>query len=470
MKNLEQRIRVLETELRQLKLLQAERLDTAETVMVPDELAPKFAEIERSIKRYFSDLHFDPVSGEITAFGQRYVLLRSDSLSNEFVDFVKEKYADIPEENALSIAHNFLYDNAKVVGRRDAIDFHERLKLTEPIDKLAAGPIHFAFTGWANVELFPECNPVANDDYFLKFTHHNSFEAQSWKRKKELSEVPVCKMNCGYSAGWCEESFNLDDLTTVEISCEAMGDENCTFIMAPTSKIDLYLGQLGEEYDQERFDVPIFFKRQEVERELRSSINQKEILIKEIHHRVKNNLQVISSLLRLQMDSIEGTSLRDEFESTINRVTTMALVHELMYQRKDFDKIKLKSYIEELIQSLVQLNKLDHKTEVKIEIDIPDLELDLERSIPLGLVLNEIICNSFKHGLPREEGLFICELKMTGDFLEIRIGDNGKGLKTPQKKNGLGLALIEILCDQIEAKKEIHNSENGLYYILKFKP
>src|SRR5690606_11644139 len=114
--------------------------------------------------------------------------------------------------------------------------------------------------------------------------------------------------------------------------------------------------------------------------------------------------------------------------------------------------------------------KLDHKTEVKIEIDIPDLELDLERSIPLGLVLNEIICTSFKHGLPREEGLFICELKMTGDFLEIRIGDNGKGLKTLQKKNGLGLALIEILCDQIEAKKEIHNSENGLYYILKFKP
>src|SRR5690606_3740603 len=107
MKNLEKRIRVLETELRRLKLLQAEGLKSAETVIVPDELAPKFADVERQIKTYFSDLHFDPVSGEITVFGQRYVLLRSDSISNEFVDFVKEKYADIPEENALSIAHNF---------------------------------------------------------------------------------------------------------------------------------------------------------------------------------------------------------------------------------------------------------------------------------------------------------------------------------------------------------------------------
>lgn len=468
-RDLDKRIHELEAELKELKLQRQLLLSKPSTVVVPEEFEDKLLEIEKRISDYFNDLNFDPVSGEITVFSQRYILLRSDSLSNEFVEFVKEKYDDIPETEALSIAHNFLYDNAKVVGRSDAVDFHNRLGLTEPIDKLSAGTIHFAYTGWANVEILEESNPVPGDNFFLKFIHHNSFEAQSWNRKGEISSVPVCKMNCGYSAGWCEESFGIPALTTVELTCEAMGDEHCSFIMAPTNKIQQYIEELNEDLDPENIDIPIFFKRQEVERELRTTIEQKEVLIKEIHHRVKNNLQVISSLLRLQMDSIEGTELRDEFESTINRVTTMALVHELMYQRKDFDRVNLRSYMEELIVSLVQLNKIHKDTTIEVDIDIPDAELNLERSIPLALVLNEIICNAFKHGIKEGKGIFTCTLKHDNGTYILRIGDNGPGIVKRSKKMSLGLALIEILCEQIEAEKVTENSEKGLYYILKFK-
>ncbi len=467
--DLDQRIRELEKELRQLHLQKLKLSEASSTVIVPDDQENKFLEIEKRIGTYFNDLNFDPVSGEITVSGHRYVMLRSDSISNEFVDFVKEKYNDIPESEALEIAHNFLYDNAKVVGRKDAVGFHSRLKLKEPIDKLAAGPVHFAYTGWANVEIQEGSNPVAGDDFLLKFVHHNSFEAQSWKKKKKTSRVPVCKMNSGYSAGWCEESFNIPDLTTVEMTCEAMGDEHCSFIMAPSHRIKSYLENIGENIDLENIEVPIFFKRQEVERELRTTIEQKEVLIKEIHHRVKNNLQVISSLLRLQMDSIEGTELRDEFESTINRVTTMALVHELMYQRKDFDRVNLKAYVEELIPSLVQLNKIHEATQIDIKIDIPEVDLNLERSIPFGLVLNEIICNAFKHGLKKGNGVFTCDLSFKDDQFILRIGDNGPGMKERSDKISLGLALIDILCEQIEAEKEIENSDKGLYYTLKFR-
>lgn len=438
-----------------------------ETVIVPDEMEPMFLDLELRIKKFFNDLNFDPVSGEITVSGQRYVLMRSDSMSHDFVDFVREKYSEIPEEEALGIAHNFLYDRSKVIGKKDAKDFHERLQLETPMDCLAAGPIHVAFTGWANVEIMDTSNPVPNKDFLLEFIHHNSFEAHSWKVRKTRSKVPVCKMNCGYSAGWCEESFGIP-LTTVELTCEAMGDDQCSFIMATPERIHSYLEQRSS-IDLQKFDIPVFFKRQEVERELRSSIYKKEVLIKEIHHRVKNNLQVISSLLRLQMDSIEKTDLRDEFESTINRVTTMALVHELMYQRKDFDKVDFKSYMQELIASLIQLNKIHKETVIDVQIDVPEVELDLEKSIPLGLILNEITCNAFKHGLKHGHGEFSCHLNFSDGLYVMKIGNSGKGGKRPSRKNSLGLALIDILCEQIEVEKEVEHNENGWYYTLKFK-
>lgn len=467
MDKIQKRITELERELRILKSQKFYKSESPLTVEVPKEIEPLFLDVERKEADYFNGILRDPESGEITIDGERYVLLRSASLSFDFIDFIKERYSDKPEEEAISIGNNFLYDNAKVIGKRDAIALHKKLKLKDPIERLSAGPVHFAFTGWANVEIFPESNPVPNNDYFLKYIHHNSFEAQSWIKAKKKSKLPVCTMNCGYSAGWCEESFGIS-LTTVEIECEAQGADHCTFIMAPSDRIHEYLEDTEENGGKKNYEVPVFFKRKVIEEQLRKSLEQKELLLKEIHHRVKNNLQIIVSLLRLQMSKTKNEKFRTELETSMNRVSTMAAVHELMYRGENLDKLSIKAYFENLVDALFNLYNVSNKVKKNIKIDIPDAEFSLERSIPLGLILNEITCNSFKHAL-NDGGEFILELSKTDDHFELLVGDNGPGMKDERSDDGLGLSLIEILCDQIDAQLEIQNTPEGLRYKIGFQ-
>lgn len=464
---IKKKIKLLEKELfEQRRLLNKEVVERPATVIVPEELSELFGQIEAKVDEHFHDFNFDPVSGEITVHGQRYVLFRSDSMSHEFMDFIKERYSNRPEREAVSIGNNFLYDNSKVIGRNDAIAFHESLNLNEPIEKLSAGPIHFAFTGWANVEIFPESNPVEGDDYVLKFQHHNSFEAQSWLKAKKKSKIPVCTMNCGYSAGWCEESFGMA-LTTVEVTCEAKGADACTFIMAPPHKIEQYVEEVIDLSSVQDFEIPVFFKRKNIEEQLKQSLHQKEVLIQEIHHRVKNNLQVISSLLNLQMSKQVNIDFQDEFSTSINRVRTMATVHELLYQQKSIEELDMKTYFSELAKSVINTYAVTPDIDVEIKINIEDRMLGLETSIPIALIMNEITCNSFKHALV-SGGKFYIDLHEEGENYVLIIGDNGPGYNYEEPNDGLGLSLIDILCDQLDADKEVSNTSEGLEYKISF--
>lgn len=464
---LDKRIAELEQELRVLRSKRSDMSVSTRTVDVPVEYQAQFLAVEKRISEYFNDLMIDPESGEITAQGQRYIILRTDTISHEFIDFIVDRYSDQTPEEAVSIGNNFLYDNAKVFGKNDASAFHQKLGLSEAIDRLTAGPIHFAFTGWANVDIDEKSSPTPDENYFLKFIHENSFEAQSWLRAGKKSDIPVCTMNAGYSAGWCEESFGIP-LTTVEVTCEARGDDKCLFLMAPTSRVQEYVDVESSKLQGEEIEVPVFFKRQKIEQELRESLQQKELLIQEVHHRVKNNLQVISSLLRLQMDNLSDDVFKDEFESTINRVMIMAAVHELMYQKKDFDKVNMRTYIREIAESLIQLYKITDTVSVELSIDIEDQNVDLERSIPLALILNEVICNAFKHGL-KDGGSFFFRVSKENERFILEIGDTGPGFDDDEFVGKLGLPLIDILCEQIDAEKKVNNSKNGVIYTISFK-
>lgn len=463
---IQNKIRKLQRELHELNSELRALNSAARTVQVPGHLESLFSEIEQRVAIYFEEFHHDAECGEITVFGERYVLLRTASLSYEFIHFIKERYSDYTEEEAISIGNNFLYDNAKVIGKKDAIAFYQRMDLKDAMSKLAAGPIHFAFTGWANVEIFPESNPVENDDFLLRFRHHNSFEAQAWIKADIQSRIPVCTMNSGYSAGWCEESFGLP-LTTVELTCEARGDECCSFITAPSHRIEGYVNELVKESNIDHLSIPVFFQRKKTEEKLKESIQQKEVLIQEIHHRVKNNLQVITSLLRLQMDKMNDPRLKNEFSSTMNRIKIMATVHEFMYRSDNFSHLSLKSYLEELMHSLVQLYALDKAVDVRIDLEEIDDSFSLEHSIPLSLLLNEITCNAFKHGL-KDGGTFYVEFTKRGEEYQLVIGDSGPGMDEEGRKNGLGLMLIDVLADQMDATIEERNSVKGLEYKINF--
>ncbi|RZM17620.1 MAG: hypothetical protein EOO88_42885, partial [Pedobacter sp.] len=209
---------------------------SGDTVSVPEDLRPIFDVAQQTVSDYFRHLKMDPTKGTIEINDQRYVLVRASALSIDFLSTIQNLYGDRGEAEAMAIGKNFLFDIAHVIGMNDAKNFHEKMNLTDPISKLSAGTVHFAYSGWAYVDIVGESNPSPDENFYLIYHHPYSFEADSWKRAGKLSNTPVCIMNAGYSSGWCEESFNLP-LTAVEVSCRAKGDEQCTFIMSPPEKI-----------------------------------------------------------------------------------------------------------------------------------------------------------------------------------------------------------------------------------------
>ncbi|MHC4859109.1 MAG: V4R domain-containing protein, partial [Planctomycetota bacterium] len=202
------------------------------SVKVPEGFEPAFAKAEEVVARYFSARTDDPGSGTIEISGQRYVLVRAAALSVEFFALVRGLFGEGRETEANEFARNILFDLAHSIGMADAKSFHAKMDLEDPIERLSAGPIHFAHSGWAFVDISPESRPTPGDEYYLLYDHPYSFEADAWLESESRADFPVCIMNSGYSSGWCQESFGVS-LVASEILCRAMGHESCRFIMAP---------------------------------------------------------------------------------------------------------------------------------------------------------------------------------------------------------------------------------------------
>jgi len=243
------------------------------TVKVPENIEPIFAQMEPIVSSFFSSRIFKPEQGTIEIGDERYILIRGAALSIEFFASIKRLFGAGREAEANDFARNMLFDFAHAIGKSDAECFHAKMHLEDPVAKLSAGPIHFAHSGWAFVDILPESNPSADKNYYLIYDHPYSFEADAWLRHKQTSDTPVCMMNAGYSSGWCEASFGLS-LVTVEILCRAAGDHTCRFIMAPPESI----ADRVEQYVKHRHDtasrllesnLPEFFNRKLTEERLR---------------------------------------------------------------------------------------------------------------------------------------------------------------------------------------------------------
>lgn len=442
------------------------------TVSVPDEMKAPFDKAEELVRDYFQNIIARPSEGNIEINDERYVLLRASSLSVGFFKKIKDLYRDKGEDKSYTIGRNFLFDIAHVLGIEDAKNFHKKMNLKDPIQKLSAGPIHFAYTGWAFVDIDPSSNPSPDENFFMKFDHPFSFEADSWIQNNEKSDFPVCIMNAGYSSGWCEESFGIP-LTAVEITCRARGDEKCTFIMAPPDKIKDHLPPLDEKLKEAEYEIPAFFERKQTEEKLKSSIEEKEVLLKEVHHRVKNNLQVISSLLNLQSYFITDDKTKNIFRDTKNRIKTLALVHERLFNSQDIEYVNLGEYI----KSIVDLLSFSYDKEY-IEIDYQfDKEIvgqfDIEKAIPIGLLVNEVVSNSFKYAFPNiTRGQIQCHILKKGENSELMLCDDGIGLPKDMvigETNSLGMELIQSLSSQIEGELQIdRDREKGVCFRVTF--
>jgi PAS domain S-box-containing protein len=205
--------------------------------------------------------------------------------------------------------------------------------------------------------------------------------------------------------------------------------------------------------------------------EIESSLKEKEVLLKEIHHRVKNNLQIISSLLNLQSGYIKDKDSIEIFKESQNRVRSMALIHEKLYQSKDMSQIDFIGYVSELVSNLFSSYSLNSAL-ITLHQEINNIMLDIDLAINLGVIINELVSNAFKHAFPvgRKGNLYI-SMKKDEQKYELIIEDDGIGFSSDidfRKTESLGLQLIITLVDQIGGEISLI-SDNGTKFVIKFK-
>jgi signal transduction histidine kinase/CheY-like chemotaxis protein/predicted hydrocarbon binding protein len=244
-------------------------------------MASVFEAAEHVVSRYFAERGDSPERGTIEVHGERYVLVRAAALSVEFFSLVRSLYGDGRTGDADELSRNLLFDLAHAIGKADAHNFHTKMHLSDPIERLSAGPVHFAHAGWASVDISPESRPSPDENFYLLYDHPYSFEASAWMEEGSRAEFPVCVMNAGYSSGWCEESFGVTLLAT-EIMCRARGDDCCRFVMAHPHRIEEHVAK----YRRSRpdlglgdYQIPDFFARKRIEEELRRSRDELEVRV-----------------------------------------------------------------------------------------------------------------------------------------------------------------------------------------------
>jgi PAS domain S-box-containing protein len=204
---------------------------------------------------------------------------------------------------------------------------------------------------------------------------------------------------------------------------------------------------------------------------LKASVREKEILIQEIHHRVKNNMQIISSLLNLQSRYVEDGEAVDVLKESQNRVKSMAMIHEKLYQSADLTQINFVDYIQSLVSNLLYSYdiKSDH---IKPILEVDDVNLNIETAVPCGLIISELVSNSLKYAFPDGiKGEISVSLKVVDEEYELTISDNGIGLPDEldlEKIDSLGLLLVTSLTEQIDGEITIR-SIKGTEFKIKFK-
>jgi len=208
--------------------------------------------------------------------------------------------------------------------------------------------------------------------------------------------------------------------------------------------------------------------------EIEKRIDEKEILLREVHHRVKNNLQTVSSLLNLQAKNSNNDTIKDLVLSSQNRVNSMAMIHEMLYVRDNLSKIEFQSYVQELTEYLVKSAEGKNKN-VIVNIDIPDIRLGIDTAIPLGLLINEAVTNSLKYGFA-EKGNGQIDIKLKkeddGNTYTLGISDNGIGFAKEldfRTTKSLGLKLIHNLARQLRGSVKREPSNQGTNYSIAFQ-
>ena len=205
----------------------------------------------------------------------------------------------------------------------------------------------------------------------------------------------------------------------------------------------------------------------QAQEQLQSSLQEKEILLKEVHHRVKNNLQIIYSLLDLQSQQIQDSHTLEMFHASKNRIKSMALIHERLYQSENMARINFADYINTLANYLQQAYAIA-PYQITLKLDLEPILLNIDTAIPCGLIINELVGNAFKHAFPENtKGTILIQLKSLNGRINLQIQDNGFSScnLSSSGQNTLGIKLVKILVKQLEGEIEIEQTQGTTFKI-----
>jgi len=206
---------------------------------------------------------------------------------------------------------------------------------------------------------------------------------------------------------------------------------------------------------------------------IRKTLKEKEVLFKEVHHRVKNNLQVISSILSLQIRYLKEPTAIDALKDSQRRIDSISLIHQKLYKKDSITGIEMKDYIDDLVYNIIESLRIDDK-DIQYISKIEDITIEVDSATPIGLILNELIINSLKHNRDKDSLKLEISLHKQNNILYLQIKDNGKGIPKDfdyQKSDSYGMRMIASLSKKLKATTEFIN-DNGLLVrltITKFK-
>lgn len=211
-------------------------------------------------------------------------------------------------------------------------------------------------------------------------------------------------------------------------------------------------------------------KQKKYEKNLEDSLKEKEVLLSEIHHRVKNNLAVISSLMQLQAFNAKSKELEEKLYDSVFRISTMATIHEILYKSGNFSKLNFSEIIEKLVLNLEKV--FGGNKEIKHEINCEKIELNINQALPCSLLINEVVTNIYKHAFKgRESGILTANLTLENEKVNVKIADNGIGMPENleiENSDSMGLHLVQVLTTQLKGDSAFTSDEKGTTFILRF--
>jgi PAS domain S-box-containing protein len=371
------------------------------------------------------------------------------------VDNTEFNQVDMQIASTLATEISVLYENIELynVIQRHAANLEiEKTKRSEIQQKLTISESLFRQFAENIDEVFWRYDPKAE-----KIVYVSPAYEKIWKRTvEEIYEYPEA---------WLESVVPEDRTRVKEVFASIYKGETSSVsveykIMQPNAEIRNILDRatlLKEESSRELIGVigiaTDITELKKVEYDLSLSLKEKEALLKEIYHRVKNNLQVVSSLLSLQSRSIVDPDAKKMMIESASRVKAMALVHEMFYRSGNLAKIEIEKYVSNLSKNLLEIYHVNPAL-VKLDVDIDTISLNLEEAIPCGLIINELLSNAFKHAFPAgKSGVVTIAIKKRNKNVILTVSDNGVGLPANMDVGNtatLGMQLIYSLAKQLE--------------------